>query len=626
MRRLLFGFSCAVSVLGLGLFACGSSGGEGAGPSSGGEPDAAGADGGIAPSGDAGADAAPACAPLAVEDLPASPIAWQGAPRCAVDGVCTVYPAPTNGAPTRISAAPGGSTWAVAVDAVYAWKGAAGRVFSLDVETDLVAISALSDDDVWAVGYESSVAHFDGAAWTVSKLSLASALSGVHARAADDVWAVGNFGVVGHFDGNAWTSTALPGSPALADVWAAAADDVWAAEWNGGVWHYDGAWTKVADPAGGSFVAAWASGPNDAWLAGNDALLRGGPTTLAPVSIPGAGTSGFRAVWGSGPNDVWAAGATNTFHLAGGAWKKEAFRTRWLTGRSASDVVALGDTHVRQWDGATWSDVFRVAAPALRGGFRSPGGDVWFVGDEGTILRLRDGQLRKLTTTAVDLSKTRLRGVWGSSDDDVWLAGDSKTALHVSGDTVCVVPHGVDGNVTAMSGSGPNDVWALGDRGVAGHYDGATWKPVALEASSIVAFSPTDAWATGKRLLHWDGAAWSPVDVGVKDDPMNSIGPLGASGPDDVWSTAHVFLEGDRVLHYDGKTWTSSDTDASNVEAIAASSKSDVWLVDWNVHHYDGVTWAEQTKVPRRNVTVAIATPTELYFAGEDGAILRLPK
>lgn len=622
MHRL--GASCALFISIGGFLACSSTvsgGGDVPSSSSGGLPDA-GADASPAPS-----DASPplACAPLVEEDLPASPVAWEGAPRCAVDGFCTLYPAPTNGAPTRIRSAPGGSTWAVSVDAVYAWKGKTGRVHSVDVGTDLVAISPVSDDDVWAVGYESTVAHWNGSAWTVDRLSLASALSGVHARATDDVWAVGNFGVVGHWNGSAWSTTSLPGSPALVDVWALSANDVWATEWNGGVWHYDGAWTKITSAGTTTWDAVWAAGAGDAWIAGEKGLLRGGPSSLAPVAVPGV-TGGFDAVWGSSASDVWAANGSSTFHFTGGAWTTQPARTRWLTGTSANDVTALGDTHVRHFDGTSWSDVFPVAFPAIRGAWRSPNGDVWFAGAKGTILRARDGKLRRLTTAATGAATTDLHAVWGSSADDFWLGGDSPTLFHVSGGTVCPVAHGLAPRVRAIAGSGPSDVWAVTNTGVAAHHDGKTWKPEPLEATSILAFSPTDAWATGKSLFHWDGTAWKPVDVGLKQDPMNQFGALAATGPGDVWTTAHVFLEGDRVLHYDGTTWTVAPTDASTSDAITARTPSDVWLLDWNVHHFDGTSWTQKSKVPRRNVKAAIATATELWVASEDGSILRLAR
>jgi hypothetical protein len=417
-----------------GFLACGSGGGD---SPSGSVPDGGSDAPGQPPTGDGGAgadaDASPlACAPLAEEDLPASPIAWDGAPRTSADGFTTVYPAPDGTPPTRIRSAPGGSTWAVSVDAVYSWNGATGRVHSVDVDTDLVAISPVSDDDVWAVGYESTVAHWNGSAWSVDNLSMASALSGVHARTADDVWAVGNFGVVGHFTGGAWSTTSLPGKPALVDVWAVSANDVWATEFSGGVWHYDGTWTKVTASGAGTFNAVWASGPDDAWAAGAEGLLHGGAASLAPAAVPGASGKGFVAVWGSGANDVWAADGTATYHSLNGAWTTVPGKTRWLTGRAANDVIALGDTHVRRFDGNAWSDVFQVGFPAINGAWKSPNGDLWFAGAKGTILRVRDGKLRRMTTISratwcARFRTASLRGSPRSRDRARTTSGRSRT-------------------------------------------------------------------------------------------------------------------------------------------------------------------------------------------------------
>jgi hypothetical protein len=123
-------------------------------------------------------------------------------------------------------------------------------------------IAALSSSDVWAVGFarvnvtETSplLAHWDGASWVVHTpadlhLQLGSLeLEAVDATAPDNVWAVGQNGLVLHWDGKVWKLVLLPESAAyrwLYGVDAISSDDVWVTG-VGYILHWDGArWTDT---------------------------------------------------------------------------------------------------------------------------------------------------------------------------------------------------------------------------------------------------------------------------------------------------------------------------------------------------------------------------------------------
>src|SRR5207249_1903346 len=95
------------------------------------------------------------------------------------------------------------------------------------VESSFYGVSAISSNDVWAVGYYTDgpqrtlVEHWDGAQWSVIPSPNASTLNnilrGVAAISANDVWAVGSymyypyegisFGTLAlHWDGNNWNT------------------------------------------------------------------------------------------------------------------------------------------------------------------------------------------------------------------------------------------------------------------------------------------------------------------------------------------------------------------------------------------------------------------------------------
>jgi hypothetical protein len=170
-----------------------------------------------------------------------------------------------------------GTMWTVAISPT--------PMFASQIAT---AITAISPDDVWAVGEQFTdgtrtlAAHWNGTAWTIVRTpDLSSAgtpqnqLTGVSAAGPDDVWASGfannvdkhNLDVpyVLHWNGTAWQMTTVPttGSEGsrLNGILALSASDAWAVgqtqENNGALLtiteQFNGsAWKIVASPDPGS--------------------------------------------------------------------------------------------------------------------------------------------------------------------------------------------------------------------------------------------------------------------------------------------------------------------------------------------------------------------------------------
>ncbi len=169
------------------------------------------------------------------------------------------------------------------------WDGAAWADMALPTdlgEGALLGVTAITTDDVWAVGYAGDAAlgheravalHWDGRSWNAAPVVPAigggrSGLVAVASTAADDVWAVGyqhNRPVILHDDGTAWARSPsdVPGD--LAAVTALAPDDVWAAGET--IQHWDGStWTELGGVrSGGMLHGVGAVGPSDVWAVGD---------------------------------------------------------------------------------------------------------------------------------------------------------------------------------------------------------------------------------------------------------------------------------------------------------------------------------------------------------------------
>jgi hypothetical protein len=153
--------------------------------------------------------------------------------------------------------------WAAAGE-LLVWDGARWTQETNIPSGSLIAthICGLSESDVWLAG-GSTAWHFNGQSWERFELGTQESLSGIHCIASDDVWLVGADDTVLHWDGAQWSSMMERGPLSnFYGVWGTSSRDVWIAgdtvqRWDGERW---------SDPLGGNFDGVWGSAPDDVWL------------------------------------------------------------------------------------------------------------------------------------------------------------------------------------------------------------------------------------------------------------------------------------------------------------------------------------------------------------------------
>jgi hypothetical protein len=337
---------------------------------------------------------------------------------------------------------------------------------------ELLAIAALSENDVWAVGWsqvpdappyvrDTLIQHFDGTAWSIvpspnrpgHSFNVLYAVSGT---SANDVWAVGvshdglfpSRTLIQHWDGTQWSIVPSP-SPAdqlndLRGVAAIAPDDVWAVGYHSGaqtqepidtlVLHWDGTtWTRAPSPnvVGGAnqLLGISALSADDIWAVGSGA---GGPLairwngstwSLVPVRRDaGSSTEFLTGVGGATSNDVWAVGQGKGF------FSNRAFAS------------------VRHWDGTHWTEKVCYARsgsnppPDYEGGgpdafmtgvFAAAGNTVWAVGavGSGPLIRHHDTQAwTSVIHPRAFPNSAWLQGVTSLSGGTAWAVGGERVA------------------------------------------------------------------------------------------------------------------------------------------------------------------------------------------------------
>jgi hypothetical protein len=274
----------------------------------------------------------------------------------------------------------------------------------------LQAVFGTSASDIWAVGQSGTLTRWNGSSWSLSSQSgsFSSFLYGLWGASASNLWAVGTDGTILNWNSVNWSSRTV-GAQHLYAVWGANAADSWAVGQTNRILHWDNInWT--ASPQSGTFGArdlfgVWGSSPGDVWAVGTGGLIvHYNGTAWSQAVAPGTLTPyALTSVWGANGSDVWAVGDGGTIlHCNGTVWSKSAQSNditllpalqllRGVWGSGPNDIWAVGAKGTTlHYDGAIWS-VKQSGAPSytLNSAWGPPGpsGDVWAVGEGGSILR-----------------------------------------------------------------------------------------------------------------------------------------------------------------------------------------------------------------------------------------------
>jgi hypothetical protein len=337
-----------------------------------------------------------------------------------------------------VSASSSSDIWAVGQSAIH-FDGAKWQAFQVpmirgDNTGELEGVADVSPTEAWAVGNASAILggkpapvvwQWDGTKWSVFPASSfnapgesASLLFAITAISANDIWAVGTGSLIDigggplfeHWDGTTWTPTIvfLGGSPvavsadATDDVWAVGSSGLSSAKASTFVAHFNGAtWQSVPSPnvgASSEFNGVVALAPTNVWVVGSSGDVAREPTqtliehydgsTWSVVPSPNVGPKSNRlfGITAVSSTDIWAFGSS-----------------------FAADGSGQQKTLLLHWDGSVWS-----IAPSpnptkgnflndvLFAGVEASPGNVWIVGSESEFVQgaPSTGSLALHSTTA----------------------------------------------------------------------------------------------------------------------------------------------------------------------------------------------------------------------------------
>ncbi len=255
----------------------------------------------------------------------------------------------------------------------------------------------LSNGDVWLSG---GLRSRQGGPFVATGLpAVPPRLSSISGHAPDDLWAIGDNSTVWHFDGTHWARASSGPTTQVNRLQATATGEVWAWSWSA-LWLFrNGAWNRltlpdptfsVSDVSALPYAFAFVTGQ----LGNTHALFATNGARFSAQPLPASAASGLRLLRGAGSLELWA--VTNQ----GEVLQRDASATTWSTIPlpvanawvselvvSGNRVVAVGPAGlVLRWDGTRFVEEDIGARVGLGGAAIAPNGTLWVVGNDGAVV------------------------------------------------------------------------------------------------------------------------------------------------------------------------------------------------------------------------------------------------
>lgn len=424
----------------------------------------------------------------------------------------------------------------------------------------LFSVHGTSGTDVWAVG-PTGIFHYDGAGWVEQSTGIYGTPASVWASGSD-VFFVGYNGYLVHYDSGSdtWTKQALPSevssSESFYKVWGTSPTDLYAVGTLGTVIHYDGSgWSRIR--AGGPHLSGlWGAGTGELFAVGDNATIlahTGSDWSVHSTGLP------VRGVWGAGSGDVYAVADVGTIlHYDGSSWTLENTGLTYpaltadfhgVSGTSSSDVWVVGQGGaILHYDGVDWSESRAVGSGSnLNDVWANGPDDVFAVGASSTLLHY-DGSAWNSHSSLLTSSYQTVHGAAGNA---VWAVGSGGAIAHYDGTGWSAQSSGTTSMLFGIWAAASNRAFATGNVLGVLRYDGTSWTEEPLSTYSgraVWGASLVDVFAlpggTGSigDVLHYDGSTWTIQDTGV-----NSFALL------DLWGSSatdvYVVGGGGTVIH-----------------------------------------------------------------------------
>lgn len=277
---------------------------------------------------------------------------------------------------------------------------------------DLEDVAPVSSQDIWAVGDDGLIVHYNGTTWTTIPSPHGDRINALTMLSSTSGWAVGDGGKIIRYNGATWTQVSSPVTDHLNGIWMVSETEGWAVGEAGKIIRYNGtSWSQFTDTGGNAWYDVQIVSSNDGWAVGNQGLIYRWNGTSWSLHTDSGGTV-WRATTMRTASDGWAVGDQGLIYRWNGtAWSESADvgGTNWrdVAIASETDGWAVGTGGIMyRWNGASWSQFASPTTAGINDAEMLSSNLGWAVGDGGRIFRYRSSAYETsatLTSSAFSL-------------------------------------------------------------------------------------------------------------------------------------------------------------------------------------------------------------------------------
>ncbi len=310
------------------------------------------------------------------------------------------------------------SSFIMVEKALSAWN-----VESSPTSVTLNDVWGASANDVYAVGGEETIVHYDGTGWSTIRTNTSGPnLKSIWGSSGSNVFAVGDTGTILKYDGSNWNVESPLTTINLNGVWVSSdgyvfvvGDQDFPPPYEAVIFYYDGAdWSQMDSNATSSLRAVWGTSANDVFAVGDSGVIvRYDGSTWSPMNS--GTTNSLASIWGSSDTNVLTSGSsTNVYTYDGNAsnnWTQTVGVVEYpddLWGSADNDVYAVGGSPAKtiyRFDGNNWALVLFQQPDTYEppefphGVWGSSRYEVIVVGNNGMIVRYSQVHVQSVSPT-----------------------------------------------------------------------------------------------------------------------------------------------------------------------------------------------------------------------------------
>ncbi len=385
------------------------------------------------------------------------------------------------------------------------------------VHSALLGVWGASGTDIFAVGRQGVILHYDGSSWTEMESDVSRDLLSVWGSSDNDVFAGGYSGIILHYDGNSWTEMECDVSDDFHSIWGSSGNDVFAVGSYGAIVHYDGSsWSTMKSPSGGHPVyAIWGSAFDDVFIASKngDFYHYNGSSWSEMFSC----SHPIWKMWGSASDDVFAVGRVDQiYHYDGNSWGQMVSAASGkigngcIGGRSSDDVYIGGETgDIYKYNGNSWTEMNSSSSQRIYGLWFDSGSDGFAVSQKGVILHYPAGSFEvtgNWEVTSIDGSGTYSN--FGTKIE----SGQVTVGVSVTGD----IAGEFDFVCKFYPGEGENGKWFGTSASISGtvtvdgiEHPGTLWLKGYFDTFNLTGGFPPTGWAATLTCPQGETHGWT---------------------------------------------------------------------------------------------------------------------